>query len=1034
MRFEVYASLNQLIAVAERPTVLLFAERMAAILALCRKDITKLEDNLGITDCDDKENFDAMDVRKLYQCLKFTTAMVNILFRLGSNYFDTIAWYHKHATEVLQNGRLSRGILSPYISIIKEVTPLLKTQRDFFNANNLPALALDAVLNMKQLNSSAIISDRFLALRSLVTHFPGTMGTRIQRWLPSLLVNVFRMPPVIQSKCQTIAIQTLFEAARSFIDDSSTLSKIQILMDSPIPFNISYFFQGDNVQSLYEGKLLIEFVLEELQNAVDVDESKNALDIWTAITILVGGPHFHKWPPLELWIKFLFDCQKSKNEGIRRKAFYAWRAVIHNTCYYSLANVSYLLKVDIKLDNTKDIIKLLLRLFTGLNEKFWSDSVITNEVASLALSIIYSFLNQRNVQKYHSFYWSDVINSLLQNSILKLQDDNAYYLFKQLMVTENIQEDFNQLRCLSHDSVETKEICPLTQKWVHANVPILSVLVEGILEGNSSIAFKFDILKLLINKLKSIIKRELKASEGTDNLLKLLPKWNILLLKSDGFNAVEYVEYLGLVIDTFDKDDLLNFSEDNFLVDSLACLSEVLLPLELKLVVQKLNDLLDQDSISVLVDGLSSRSIYTTDLPFLLRDICKSREIFLKLSGKILTYCDDNYDAIVDDILSMSPTQFACAKDFLDVWLPVNMHLWKWNALGYLAIKAHAAKQVNVRALVIRFLKIKIESSIDTMKIFRFMIDNDLHDFLYQMGSTIFESSKSLEALEILDFTRSWRSYLMQQSKSEDFKALDKLLLMTLMHSDIDILPYIRGRWDDLPKLKRRWLKKYEKLPIVTDVEESPVAHECDSGTIVSNLTESVDESSLFSVNGSINKDSALLSTQISKNSLGEDLSEVSMSDNKDSWSSHADYESMKHRLELKESNLLSPRIEVPMTQEDDGIAVSSKSKVHNQLHVIPESSGESGSSLESLLDQSELQLYSGSIASSVLSNKAVGHSAEPNKTRQFARLVAEMKALISDELVEEANRLSPANGMALNSTLSELIDIALHVKANLLK
>ncbi|KAG7195151.1 uncharacterized protein KQ657_003672 [Scheffersomyces spartinae] len=1039
LRFEVYASLNQLISIAEKPTIPLFAERMAAILSVVKRDITKLEVHLGICLSNDDiaavDTFDAMDVRKLYQCLKFTTSMINILFRLGSNYFDSIMWYYKHATEILQNENLSRGILGPYISIIKEVVPLQKSQRDFFNANNLPAIALDAVLNMRQLNSSAIISDRFLAIRSLVTHFPATMASRVQRWLPSLLVNMLRMPPVIQSKCQTIAIQTLFEAARSFIDDTATLSKIQILMDSPIPFDICFFFQGDDIQKLYEGKSLVEFVIEELRLLAQVEESKNALDIWTAISILIGGPHFHKWSPLNLWIQFLFDVLlTSKNESIQRKSIHAWRAIVHNTCYYSLANSSYLLKQN---NSTTEIVSLLLRLFNHLDDKtVWnSNPILFNEISSLTLSIVYSLLNQKHTQKWHTFYWTEIINPLFKQSIFKFkfEDEIASNLFKRLLASEAVavQEDFNPLRCLSHDCVEVKEIIPLTQKWVHSNIPILAIYLEGILLSVQPIPIlmKFECLKLLISKVKSIIKRELKGSEGTNNLLHHLPKWNTLIMESEGFTVQPYIEYMSMVFDIFDNNDLKN----TFILQTLESLSKIgALSIEdLQRVMNKICEFVDDnDSISSIVEQLLSRSIYNTNLPFVLRQVCKSKEIYLKLSGKILTYCDKDYEPIVEDILSMSPTRFECAKDFLEVWLPVNMHLWKLQALGYLAVKAHATTQVNVRALVVRFLKIKIESHIDTMNILRFMIDNDLYDFLYQTGAVMFESSKSLEVPEIVAFTKLWRKYLLQKSRTNDFKSLDKLLLVTFTSSEIDTLTYVKGRWDQLPKLKKRWLKKYGELPVWNEDGDNNIINGDDDDDEDLKLSESDSGSngSLFSSNdnGSLRELSS--SSQLSRRNPGEELSEeVSMSDNKDSWSDH---EPLKHQLELKGSNLLSPRVEVPMTQEDNSSNHSITAKVieaSNQPQVIVESSIES-----SLEENAKGQ---DSIAYNVLSKKSSGEGVEPVKTRQLMRLISEIKNLVGDEqFLEEANHLSSANGIALNGTLSELIDVALHVKANLLK
>lgn len=833
-RFEVYATINNMCKTTSVETVLKLLviqkdgneeNHIATLSQYIQRDIRSIEGKLFVDE--DKENIkeeeptkgDPFSIRIISQALKF------IFFVVSSpelNVFLSVAdikWFYSHACDMIARPDVSKTLLLPYLSIIKDFKFSSNRKKLIFDlADNIPETILSTVLNMRNLPSSSLIVEKFVTLRNLVINFPIMMANHFHLWFPTLLVNLCDLSSPLYLKIINMGVVTLLEVARNFLDNKNVVYSVRRFLEAEIsPIKL---FSDNTVQS---GQRAIDFVVSSLQALSDTGQHKTCMDIWVGVTLLVGNHNFETWPHLKQWLQIHKSCTNHQDTDVKITALTSWKAVVYNILS-DLADLKRHLepfttspkKANTQLGNAlRAKVKVLISPF--MNVSSTSDKTI-DTLHSIFLSILYTLLNpltMKTSMRYTHVYWDKIIQPIFSGFYFKkgasaTLHNLGFKVLSRLLRKENPvgERSFNEIRCLSNDMVTLNEINSLNPKWVHARFERVLHYVMVVVKLNVSSESKLSVLNQYLANIKVVTKKELTPSDTTFDIID-----NLALVVEEVLNvkppqSVIYSLVLNLN-DTFGGANLLATPAQSVYLIVLS--KATLTPAETDDMLSLMLNSADKRALAFILELLKINK--APHSAFIVQQLNSRRfninsNSDLATASEMFQVLDHDFGHIakklIQDIVLLKPDEFERIVQVL------RINCWHLAVFKFVITLIHDAPYAHLKQMAFNLILLRWELHHEFLEILQFLAESKFDLEIFNLRKNLSKKIRLLDEPSLKRFSEVWDSYLKTVQKGGNFVLFDELLVATF--EDFDVRPFVCDNWDKLPLLKEQWLMKHGKL------------------------------------------------------------------------------------------------------------------------------------------------------------------------------------------------------------------------------
>lgn len=799
---------------------------------------------------------DPFSLRIISQALKF---LYFILSDVELNQFlsiDSVTWFYHHSCEMVVRPEVTKTLLLPYLSIIKDVSVIGRKKKAVFHDEITPLLEkmLFALLNMKSMSSSSLILEKFLTLRNLVTTFPIMMANHLNQWFGVLIVNLCDLTSPMYSKVIAVGISVLLEVAKTYLGNKNVLFSIRQFMKLPIPSQVKSFSSDHKIPSSSNKVQLppaVNYVVNSLNALMANNQYKFALDIWLGLTLLCNNTDhgFERWALLPQWLNVHKSCINSGDSVAIKIAIANWRGIIYNICINDLCDLKKYFenaptfnlaspggpitskKSQQEVTNvTRPKIRLLLHVLLS-TENFQDQHEIIDLLHNVFLSIIYTLLNPlntRNALKYTHFYWDRIVEEVFRLFYFKKNFSNAYMnelgislLSRWLKGTTSVLT-YNDLRCLSIEPVGLNEINCLPPRWVHSRFERILNISARVLELETvTIDSKLGIINSFLNNIKLTTKKETTPSHETLDIIDNLPA---VLEVFYAHNQPSYSIIHTLLInfiDTFTGASLLNNIDNGSIMN----IYELILqhatknfdPNEIsQLLIQIFNSVGEKNQFVLLSQVYNLKSDYKKPIleKFVVdrvnaTKINSSSNSELILASQMFRRLDNGYSIVAkklfQDLVLLKEEEFSRRTGILEI-----SH-WTFPLFRYFISSVHGSPFSHLDKLIIKLLAMRMNDNNEYWLILQFLVELNYDLELEALSSAILSRYADFDSIQKTTFNEVWGSYLHNVCKREKFEIYDKLL----KDSDVvgyDVKPYIKNLWEKLPLLKESWKSRNQLL------------------------------------------------------------------------------------------------------------------------------------------------------------------------------------------------------------------------------
>ncbi|KAG7661079.1 RIF1 [[Candida] subhashii] len=806
--------------------------------AQIRRDIEITEQQLFSSELD-KENKspsknDPFRIRVISQALK----LMNILLmdQELNNFlpFDDIEWFYRHACDILVHPRVSKALVSPYLLIIKDCKLSPKRKRLLFDNGEIPERMLASLVNMKGFPSSSLVTEKFVCFKNFVLNFPNIMAKNMAHWFGLLILNICDINSPFYYKCFSVGVNCLLEVAKAFLDNKMVSLYVRDFLASGIPANIRSIASGtpleiDSESPQSQKVKSIDIITYKLEELISAGQYKFAMDIWVALTLLVGdsGSGFDKWEHLNQWLQIPKFCFNSQDVQARILALSCWKAVSYNLCRNDLVEIRKVLDPIMRSSNVKDrsqlinnAVKTKMRLLTYLFGSF-NAAEVQNEVVdtlhNLFCSIIYCIVNpqvMKSSTKYLHVYWDKMIQLVFMNFYFKKDGSTEYMhqlglkvLTRFLKLSTPINErNFNEIRCLSNESVSLNEINSLPPRWIHSKFDrIMQSIILVFQSDQLYIEQKVDLLIAFLGSIRPVTKMEPKVSATTFDIIDNIPVVLDILLSSGSPLSYDMIHKIILNLhDTFDpslfvhrRNDMEDIDTDSNIYFPLMqscmprCSSEETLEL-LNLIVSSLSE----DKVLVFIADFCKLEL-SDSAKHLFSEVLNKRSVGvskfeLNLYGEICEHFDIGFDVFVKRLIQRivsipdSEEQRRCLTY-------LNIEKWCMETKMYFLLLVKGAPNTHVQSFTTDLLLRCFEGQVNFVAMFQFLADQGLDDEIFNVSGEIIDKIRTLDNELQLEALQILRRYLTIKSNEENknFKLLDRLLSLCCIELNINIEEFL---------------------------------------------------------------------------------------------------------------------------------------------------------------------------------------------------------------------------------------------------
>ncbi|KAI3406427.2 RIF1 [Candida oxycetoniae] len=858
LRFEVYATLNGICKSNSNSTLLhLFTQRygdfnetstrvnssstttttttttsnvertlptiLEALTEQAIKDIQEMESQI-FNERTDKENppplakNDPFQVRAVNQALKLLSFFMSAVEFTNRLSIECIEWIYLHSSYMLTQPRISKNLVSPYLTLIKEFNLDPVRKNALFENNELIERMIFAIVNSNTFASVSLLSEKFLCIRNYLTNFPKFMANHVDYWFQVLLVNLCNITPTLFSRWLPNGVQCLLEAAKLFLDNLSVQSFVKKLLTSTALDSIKSLSSNDtfvlhsDAKSLTHFKL-IDCVISRLKELIHVKQYTLAMDMWMSLTMLVGNGEapFEQWEYLNEWLEIPRYCFNSQDQSARLLAINCWKAVCFNVCKNEMGSIKKELELALcspkrKRESnplnqaTKLKIKLLTHMFCIFDISM-VDTDVANALHNLFLRILYPMVSLKMIRhaKYLHILWVKVIQSILVNFYFKKGVSNAYsnelglqVLTKLVSPIGNAANDkcYNELKILSQEEISLNEINSIPSKWIHAH---FDVVMQNLILVSSSQHLQFDsklaFYVTFLNAIRPVIKREQVPSATTFDIVDNLP----IVIKEllDGTNPTYKTVYKIVLTlnDTFEPSLLVrranakNDPEGNV---------NVYLSI-LKCSIGSLSITEQEEILSLIIRSLKStkRLIFIADFlkladtsnelhSFLARTLEQGRidtQIrTMNLYGEICRTIRCSYETITK-MLMQTIISLSCREEMHESLVNLQIELWETNKANYVLLLLKDSPCDTVNQFIVDAIIHRLKSG-SSFEMLNFLAKYDFlnESLLETTTELLFYAIKKLDPVQYREACFLLEAYLKEKCTQIDRDCKSKVI------------------------------------------------------------------------------------------------------------------------------------------------------------------------------------------------------------------------------------------------------------------
>ncbi|RLV96280.1 Telomere length regulator protein RIF1 [Spathaspora sp. JA1] len=869
-RFEVYATLNGISKSNSRDTLIkLFtnvptsltspsksAQTQNAVqdyniivkLSLqIRKDIERTEDQLFNSEID-KENVspsknDPFRIRIINQALKLINFFMSDQDFNNFLPLDHITWFYRHACTLLMHPKTSKAIVSPYLLMIKDCKFSAKKKRLVFDNTDIPENMLYSLINMKPFISASIVTEKFLCLKNFVLNFPNIMAKNVAHWFGFLIWNIFDVTSPFYFKCLGVGINCLLVVAKTFLDNKNISMFVCQFLSSAMPANFtSSEEQSETLEST--NVKTIDVITKKLEELVLTRQYKHVMDLWLAITLLVGEgkTSFDKWEHLNKWLQIPKYCFNSQDENARLLVLGSWKAISFNICRNELSDMRRSLDPIFKIPDLKErheaskmALKSNARLLTYLFGSF-NASDVSNEVVdamhNLFICILYLIINPQIMKqstKYMHIYWDKIIQIVFLNFYFNKDSSTPHMNQLGLKILTRLlkpatpinEKNFNEVRCLSIDPVLLTEINSLPPRWVHTKFDrIMKAMLLVFQSENLYIEQKVNFFNSFLATIRSVTKNEVNVSPATYDIIDNIPRVLGILFESNKFSYDLTLKLVLNLHDTFDPSLLVNRTKfEN---------GDISPNVYLILFQNSLPGLSNEESIelfSLIIQSLPSQKVL-----MFIADLCKLdlsegiRNMFIELLNKrkvgtsemeiglyneICGHFHSGFDIFVKKFIQ-SIVSLTDSDELNRCLSYIQFESWTVDIKMYFLLLVKGAPNTHVRAFTVSLLQSQLIDSNMVVPMIQFLteqnFDKEIYALIPQIGKLIASIDESSQNLAI----QALHNYLSVKVKDSEpfFALLDELILSCYINLSMDIEKYLTVDLSKLPLLSEELDKR----------------------------------------------------------------------------------------------------------------------------------------------------------------------------------------------------------------------------------
>lgn len=1045
-----------------------------------QRDITSVENNI-FAPTEDKEN-DAVSpgkvnpftTRTLSQALKL---MCFLMITPELNTFLSVAdvkWYYTHSCEMIITPTISKTLLLPYLSMLKDCKFVNKKKRLIFESGESSILeqVLFSLLKMKKFPSSSLVAEKYITLRNLVLNFPLMMARNFNLWFGLLVANLCDLTSPLYTKVVSTEISCLLEVARNYLDNDSILYSARKFLESPLALAYESLSSdhciGTNGLHSDGEETVIEFVIENLETLIHSSQQKQAMDIWVGLTLLVGGNEtgFDSWKFLSKWLQVHKLCFNQSDPSVKVIALTSWKAVIHNMCYKDLKNLRKLLDPLLPNSPMKEMaksqtlvkvteilrpkVKLLIYVLVNMTS-IENQKDIIDTLHGLFLSMVYTLVNPLSIKnnfKYMHIYWDKIIQPVLTNFYFKKDISSNYMNELGLEILTRLlknaspinDKNFNDIRCLSSETVTLNEINSLSPKWIVKWFDrIMQNLVLVFKMDSLSAESKFASFNTFLNSVKVITRKEMKTSDSTFDLIDNIPFVLKVLLK---YGKPSFDLIFKLVInlnDTFGACHLINHEAEENAHSTVNVYSLILDHYLPQLNTSQANDILNlmyqaigekKNIILTLQVVQINAQLKRADLDEVIGAMLSNKRINrasmfeLSVAGQIFQLVELNYGIaakkLIQDMVLVKPDEFERLVAVLKV------QKWTLPIFKFFISLIHDAPLSHLKQMGLNLILSKWEDSDIFLDLFTFLVDLKFDLEIFNLRKNLMKKAKDLDDVHFSQFTDIWTGYVRHISVGGNFVLLDQLLVCSF-EAKFEIKSLINNCWEKLPLLKKAWLEVHEELycdpellmaievpePSILEMENVPKDAENMSELIV--LNENASHDQVFIDLDCLESADVKERSPSCQNQESETDQKVTISTEKDSQDKAdlglavPDISRIRRRTRSEDARLRHSSV------EPEEVAASPRAKGGKKLRSSPGTKGKKKarkaketSVKKSLADDSPNRSFQNGFDihsfTALLTAKLSTPPKEPLKAKKRARRVSKLQAVLKTTLAENAD------------------------------
>lgn len=890
-KFEVYATLNQIfklndavvllelfsggglgswLATVEKTTGYKRKSSTPCINELClfvTRDIEATEESLFREEGNAKlspSRRDPFKARTLSQALKFVSSMLSIPSINTLIPANSVKWFYSHTCEMIVRPALSKLLVLPYLSIIKDCPFSAKKRKIVFEISPNPILEqiLFALLDIRSFVSSSLVNEKFIALKNLIQKFPGIMAKNFHHWFSCLVLNLCDILFPLYTKIAATGITALLEAARNYLDYPDICLTARKILESPLPSK-EKSFTSENLISISTMPLTItiDYVCDSLQELIDNGHYKYAMDIWVGLTLLLGrfDSGIENWRYLQPWLQVHKYCFNGSSIYAKITALASWKAIVYKICICEFKEIRFpfanSLDSSKNTDNEGNIstpngkrqpgleeilrpkIKLLTHIFINISSVEFQREII-DTLHHCFLSILYNLmsLHLRSSSKMLLIYWDKIIQPVLMNFYFKKECLNSHMhhlglnIFNRLVkpATPVTEKSYSTIRCLSNDAVGLSEINSVNPRWVYVRFErLFPVLLTIFKLTKLDTEAKMGSLNNFLNTLKFTTKKEVQPSDSTFDIIENLP---MVLQCFFDHNKASYDLIFKMIVnlnDTFGASDLVLLTDESpgVFETILANSIETLNAQQLNAILSMLYGAIGERKSLVFISRLMNlnKKLNRQDLTQFVGE-CLSNKKALKFSyhdmitiGKIFQVLDQNFSAVAKKLIQH--IVLLKAHEFERMVEELGIVHWNIQIFKFFVTLMHDAPFEHLKQSNLNLIKCKLLSEDCFEELFCFLLENRFEYEIFSLRKGIVEILKKSDP-KLIDV---WQEYL--KSFEGDFKDLDELLCASI-DMNLDIPSLASDQWDKLP-LSRNAMKIKENpqsmAPVAPESTEKEV-------------------------------------------------------------------------------------------------------------------------------------------------------------------------------------------------------------------